>query len=356
MIDFLVEEALIDKYVDVKDKGEGEPIIMRLISDHFLPNERFEEAQSWRNALTDKALRTEAGNLIKAAMAGSTQIAIFRHPKNKDWEDASAEGRSEKTDDQQYHYDRTLKYMFMTQTMLEDIDDVRVCRNEWITFVARNAYTGGLADMGATMETLCQAISDYVEYFLLAGAFDDQVETEEEAEEDVPALNNPLRAAASSRNDILETLTSAGYSNYLDANFIANYSGTTANSGGKGDEMVFTDAGVFLLREKMFGSFNGQVQFIPFNSISSIEIGSDIHTEHAGFTSTTSEFWILTINTVDYQSYARWLYLGKNENEINTNRPALMKFISKLAPFFQLVEGDSWSTSGGFTTSYGFYW
>lgn len=356
MVDFAVEEELIDNYVDAKEGGKGDPIIFQLIENHFLPHGRFEEAQSWLTAIGDKELRSEAGKIIKSAMGSSAQAAVFRFPKNKDWEAAHAEVRSEKSADQQYHYDRTLKYMVLSKSLLDEIEDVRDCRNEWITFVARNAYTGGLSEMGATMETLSQAISDYVEYFLLSGVVDNPAETKKTESSAVPLANNPLRSAASGRQDIIQTLQSAGYSRYLDSNFIANYSGATSNSGGKSDEMVFTDAGVFLLREKLFGSFNGNVQYIPFGSISTIEIGSDIHTEHAGFTSTTTEYWILTINTTDYQSYSRWLHLGQNESEINRNRPGLMKFINKIAPHFELVEGDSWSTSGGFTTSYGFYW
>ncbi len=80
MIDFLVEEALIDKYVDVKDDGKGDPIIVKLIEDHFLPHGRLEEAQSWLSAIGDKGLRSEAGKLVKAAMASTSQAAIFRFP------------------------------------------------------------------------------------------------------------------------------------------------------------------------------------------------------------------------------------------------------------------------------------
>jgi hypothetical protein len=55
---------LIDKYVEIKEIEDGQPLIMKLILDHFLPNNRFEEARSWRNALEDKGLKSEADKAI----------------------------------------------------------------------------------------------------------------------------------------------------------------------------------------------------------------------------------------------------------------------------------------------------
>lgn len=354
-MDFEAEEAIIDKYVETKDGGKADPLILQLIEEHFVPQGRFEEAQSWRAAMADKALKTAAGKVIKEALADADVEPVFRHPKNRDWSEVSAVGKSKKTNDQQYHYDRTLNYSVMSKVMLDDKDDVEVCRNEWITFVARNAYTGGLDNMGATMETLAMGISDYIEYFLLAGLISS--EDEEELEESGPVLQNPLSQAAAGRPDMIDVIKST-YPTMLDANYIANLSGLTAAAGTKSDELVFTDRGVLVMREKMFGSLKGDCSVIDGRTITNIEIGSETHTEHAGFTSTTTDYWILTINTSGYQSYSHWLTLGSNESEVNRNRPVLMEAISAVAAYYPVVEGQSWSSSGGFQTSigYGFFW
>ena len=357
--DFTIEEALIDKYVDIKDEGKGDPLAIELIKNHFLPQGRFEEARSWRNSLADKSLKSEVDKQIKEAAASSKSVSISRVPQNKDWQETSISGRSETTDDQQYHYNRTLGYMIASGEMEDEAEDVEVCRHEWITFVARNAYTGGLDKVGAEFDTLAMAISDYIEIFLLTGQLDSSADANsKDMVQQEPVLSNPLRVAADSRPDIISALN-ATFPAKLNANFIASIpDSSTQAAGGKSDEIVVTDEGIFLLRKKFLGALNGDVQFIPSEKISNIEIGSDIHTEHAGLTSTTSEYWIFTINTVDYQSYSRYLLLGSNEQQINSNRPPLMEAISGIAQFYPVQEGDSWQTSGGFQTSigYGFFW
>jgi hypothetical protein len=48
--------------------------------------------------------------------------------------------------------------------------------------------------------------------------------------------------------------------------------------------------------------------------------------------------------------------LGKNESEMNQNRPEVGRIIQKLSEFFELTEGESYSSNGGYTTSYGYGW
>ena len=352
MTDFTIEEALIDKYVDIKDDGKGEPIAVELIKNHFLPQGRFEEARSWRNALTDKALKGEVDKLIKAAATKSKAVAISRIPQNKDWSDTSATGRSETTDDQQYHYDRTLGYMVAMREMEDDAEDVEVCRNEWITFVARNAYSG-LEKVGAEFDTIAMAISDYIEMFLLAGklpAVESAKSSSKPAQQELPTVEKALVG----RDDILNLLQSK-YPSVLKATFISKIVDTfTKVTGGQKQEILFTDHGIIFMTRERRGGVTGESQFIPVGKITNLEVGSETHTEHAGFTSTTADYWILTVNTTDYESYSRWLYLGANESEINVNRPFIMRALGPASQFYQIDEGDSWQTSGGFQTSFGF--
>ena len=164
------ELEIIDKYVEIKDKEDGQPLIMQLIVEHFLPNNRFEEARSWRNALEDKKLKTEADKAIKESIKTGKIISVSRMPQNSDWVEVSPVGPAEKSNDQQYHYDRTISYMNATQQLVDDVEDIEICRNEWITFVAR-AYEEGLEGKGAQFETLAMAISDYIEMILLPDRF-----------------------------------------------------------------------------------------------------------------------------------------------------------------------------------------
>lgn len=356
MTDFTVEEALIDKYVEIKDEGKGEPLAVELIKNHFLPQGRIEEARSWRNALADKALRVELDGLIKTNLSKSKSSSISRVPQNKDWQETSIYGRSETTDDQQYHYNRTLGYLIKSREMEEHVEDVEVCRNEWITFVARNAFSGGLDSVGAEFDTIAMAVSDYIEIYLLPGnlpAVESDSQQIEQVEDGIPTVGEALAG----REDIINLLSSK-YPSVLQASFISKITeSTTQVDGGQKQEILFTDHGIIFMTRHRHQGVNGESQFIPIAKIATIEVGSENHTEHAGFTSTNTDYWILTVNTTDYQSYSRWLYLGSNESEINANRPFYMRALEPVGEFYGIQQGDSWQSSGGFQTSigYGFF-
>ena len=116
-MDFTAELAIIDKYVEIKDVGNGEPLIVELITKYFLPGNRFEEARSWRNALKSKDLKSQMDKEIKEAVKNGTTVSISRMPQNTEWFETSPDGEAKKTDDQQYHYDRTVSYLNENQDM-----------------------------------------------------------------------------------------------------------------------------------------------------------------------------------------------------------------------------------------------
>ena len=91
-------------------------------------------------------------------------------------------------------------------------------------------------------------------------------------------------------------------------------------------------------------------------SIAQISVGSEDHVEYQGITSSQSFYWTLTFETTNFQTFTRYLYLGKNEREMKQNRPALGQQLQRLGQYFDLVEGDSYTSSGGYTTSFGFGW
>ena len=92
------------------------------------------------------------------------------------------------------------------------------------------------------------------------------------------------------------------------------------------------------------------------SSVSQVSVGSEFHTEYQGITSTDLTYWTLTFETTDFQQFTRYLYLGGNEREMNQNRPILGKNIQKLGEFFQLVQGDSFTSTGGYKTTFGYGW
>ena len=354
---FKQELDLIDQYVDIKDKGDGEPIIVNLIENHFLPQGRIEEARTWRNAINDKALKESIGEAIKSAIKSHPVSTISRMPQNIDWPSTSPVGKAHKTEDQQYHYNRTISYSNATKQMLDQIDDVRICRNEWITFVARNAYIGGLGDLGAELDVLAMAISDYIELILLPNNF---VKSEGAQE-----TSNSLQASASSGLTVKSAYTNRpelpqylgqSWPQLVDDIFLCNFF-VKDGAEGKEEEVVVTRSYIAFVPKKHGGWGGAEAQVIPRDTVTQISVGTDFHTQYQGLFSTSTTYWTLTFETSNYTQFTRWMYLGRDEREMNQNRPDLGVTLEQLGKHFQLVQGSSFQTSDGYTTSFGYgYW
>jgi hypothetical protein len=126
---------------------------------------------------------------------------------------------------------------------------------------------------------------------------------------------------------------------------------------GKSEEVIVSDGYVAFIPEKLSGWNAGQMQLIRRESVVAISVGSEYHTEFQGITSTSASYWTLTFETSHYEQFTRWLYLGKNEKEMNQYRPQLGRIMDSLGNFFDLEEGDSFQTSGGYQTSFGYgFW
>jgi hypothetical protein len=349
-MNFTAELAIIDKYVEIKDVGDGEPLIVELITKHFLPGNRFEEARSWRNALKNKDLKRQMDTEIKEAVKKGITVSISRMPQNTDWFETSPNGEAKKTNDQQYHYDRTVSYLNETQEMLDDVDDVEICRNEWITFVARNSFAAGMREKGASMETLSMAVSDYIEMILLP---DDFVEVEDAAPaQQLSTLS--VEKAYESRSDVVSYL-GTHFPQILKDGFLMNFY-CQVGVAGKTEEVIVSNSFVAFLPEKRSGWGAGEMQAINRGSVSVISVGTEFHTEYQGVSSRSDTYWTLTFETTDYTQFTRWLYLGKNEKEMNQNRPELARVLDGLQNFFDLEQGESFESSSGYTTSYGVGW
>ena len=98
------------------------------------------------------------------------------------------------------------------------------------------------------------------------------------------------------------------------------------------------------------------MQAISRGSVIVISVVTEFHTEYQGVSSRSDTYWTLTFETTDYTQFTRWLYLGKNEKEMNQNRPELARVLDGLQNFFDLEQGESFESSSGYTTSYGVGW
>ena len=125
---------------------------------------------------------------------------------------------------------------------------------------------------------------------------------------------------------------------------------------GKTEEVIVSDSFVAFLPEKRSGWGAGEMQAINRGSVSVISVGTEFHTEYQGVSSRSETYWTLTFETTDYTQFTRWLYLGKNEKEMNQNRPDLAKVLDRLQNYFDLEQGESFESSGGYTTSFGVGW
>ena len=350
-MDFKKELEIIDKYVEIKDSGAGEDLVLDLILNYFIPQGRFEEARSWKSVLVNKEFKHKADEAYKTNIANHKVSSITRIPQNNEWLNENPANPAEKTDDQQYHYDRTLAWANATQCMLDEIEDVKTCRNEWITFVARNAYEGGLDKKGVEFNTLAMSISDYIEFILLPGKFfsDNSNEVPQQSKgytvaevyDQIPEMLDYLKARSPE---------------FLNATFLFDFVCQVGIAGAI-EVVVVTDSLIAFVPEKKFGRKAGQLNFVPTNSITSVSVGTDFHTDYQGFTSSSKTYWTLTFSTNQYQEFTRWLYLGSKEAEMNQNRPELGRIIENLGEHFEIVQGDSFATSSGYTTSVGYgFW
>lgn len=351
---FEEEEAIVDLFVDIKeDGGGGDHLAARLITEHFLPQARFIEANAWLEVINDSKLQSKLKKQVAESEESTDMPQILRIPKNKTWVNADVLNPAVKSSDQQSHYDRTLAMANIQQSMLDELDDVIECRNEWISWVAKNSYCGGLNEKGAHLNTLAMAYRDYIENILIPDKF---VETENHRI--VNELNKPKHPSVE-----------AAYVNYPDTiSYLKEHHPAILNDGyvmnfycqikimGAEEEVLVTDNYIAFLPSKKKGWGAGDGIVINRQNINEIAVGSEYHTEYQGLLTKDSAYWTLTFETNNYQQFTRYLYLGKNESEMNQNRPKLGNTIQILGELFNVVQGDSFTSTGGYRTTFGYGW
>jgi len=348
---FAEEQSLIDEYVNSKYANQVlslkcEEIAEILVTQFFIPQRRLEEAKSWSHALPNGSTRERLISQTQLAINQFGSTGVQRVPNNAKWVNTSATEKALKTDAQQYHYDRTMSFMVLSKTLSEDLEDVAVCRNEWITFQAR-IFFSGLGEFGAELNTLAMVVSDYIDYFLI------QKKPAEATPQ--PTLVRPSLSKLSNylvQNQKLKKLLSSDsrVAGLLDSGVLAHFSYAGTSRGDSSEEIFFTDAGVLFA-----GKRGKDFYFTPRQLVSSITVGSEDHIQYQGLSSSRFFYWILTINTTQYETYTRWIPMGATENSINASRRMFGPQIELISKFYDVDEGPSWHSSGGYTTSYGWY-
>lgn len=356
-VNFAEEKEFLQKYMDAKNCGQVglDQMIEQIITEFLIPQNRFVEANSWLPPISDQKLLAKLKLLIANSEIKADLPKIHRLPHNKDWINSDIEFESKTTDDQQYHYDRLISYFNYQQTLLQDRDDIFECRNEWITFMSYSTWgisgNSKMGSLGCLFTTLAMAYHDYFENILLPNKFFDfQISNQSQ---DVQRVDT-VEKAYSQSPDTLKYLNTY-HPALLEEGFWMNFFADIKIFGAS-EEILITDNFVAFLPGKKKGWSTGPGIIIDRTNVIEVSVGSEDHIEYRGITSEESFYWTLTFEISNYQSYTRYLLLGRNEKEINNNRPKHGALLQKLGEFFDLVEGDSYSSSGGYTTSFGFGW
>lgn len=360
-INYAEEQQVLQEYMDAKNGGGSglDQMIENIITKYLVPQKRLVEANTWLSPIGDEQLLAKLKVLVANEELNLDTPKLKRLPKNKDWVDADIAHAAQKTDDQQYHYDRMIAYLNHEKVMLDDRDDVFECRNEWITYMAYATWgdtkDSKLGAVGCTFITVATAFHDYVENILLPNKFVEFESAEPEPEQPVQRGSATTVEQAYAQNPETIKYLTDHHPGLLKDGFCMNFFGDIKILGAS-EEIVVTDNYLAFLPAKKKGWSAGPGVIVSRASIAQISVGSEDHVEYQGITSSQSFYWTLTFETTNFQTFTRYLYLGKNEREMNQNRPALGQQLQRLGQYFDLVEGDSYTSSGGYTTSFGFGW
>jgi hypothetical protein len=117
-------------------------------------------------------------------------------------------------------------------------------------------------------------------------------------------------------------------------------------SDGKLEVILFTDKSLCVVSQKSRDRNYGQPMFFEREQITDIKVGSEVH-ESYGFMVLTSIYWILTIHTANYHQYSKYVFMGRNESDLNESRPGIMRKLEAIGAYYPLSEGDPYSSESG---------
>lgn len=264
--------------------------------------------------------------------------AFVRIPENKTWKSTDVSGPAQTTDDQQYHYDRILKYLDATNSLIDDIETVKEDPKDFAEGVSKG-MEDSIGKLGCLPATSLAAVSDYINHILLKS-------------KKTPAKQGTSVQNAYAKSPDVISYLQTNFQDCLNDIFYLNIF-CEDKPLGKSEQIIITDKRVLIIPEKRKGWSVAPPISIPISGVSSVLVGDDVHTEYQGISSTTIVYWTLTFVCTNYAEYTRYLYLGTKESEMNQNRPILMERLNQLGKIFELEEGSSYESSDGYTTSFG---
>jgi len=125
---------------------------------------------------------------------------------------------------------------------------------------------------------------------------------------------------------------------------------------GKPQIMFFTTKSIHIVYEKSKDRRYSSVETYTRSEIAEVSVGVDVH-ESYGVVVLTTIYWVFAIYTTGHQSYTKYVYMGRNDKDLNQSRPSLVAKIEKIGHYYPLVQGDSVESASGLrvTPSIGFW-
>lgn len=118
--------------------------------------------------------------------------------------------------------------------------------------------------------------------------------------------------------------------------------------------MLFTyEMAAIVKKPGVFAS--GEEHSFSKKQISEIGVGDSDHYEGMGFGGRATNWVSLTISLKSGLSYTRHYFLGRNEDEVNSNIPFLRDAFQRMGTVgYRIGDGPGWSSTGGYHRSIGY--
>lgn len=354
-------EKLMNSIEESQGSNKFPKVVQELITKHLEPMGRNTEIQVWKRLIGEESTRgIPVLPGLKRFTGKSIKYEIKMYPFLE--EDSSFDDTYENQD----FYDFLLTGL-CDFSGKNDEDLSNEVHSAYLLTSLVNKYLNlgenSLTNYGCEPELIAQAVYDYLTVAIpkgvaakykadsdawLIGVHEDNERMSEEIE--TAKAKRKSQSLQSMPAHIAEALAVFGRS-WEDWPYVSalEVRGTTGYESKNHGLIVFLLDGVVIIP-----TGRESAKYIPNSQIAEIQIGSDLHTEHRGFTAETIQFWTITVVTTDFQEMKRWIYMGTNENEMNRNRPSVMRELGFASQVLEITEGDSWQTEGGTSLSVGY--
>lgn len=159
----LAERLLIDAHEQAKSSNIRDLATLTILENILIPTGRFSEAEMWCRSIIASTSRKELRDKV---IALNTSTQIIRATKQNLWKSLDISGEMQQSGDQQYHYNRIVKYL----SVLEKADIPRDTMSTWpgpgFTGLINGLWNEGslIAQLGCLRETAASAAFDFLNY------------------------------------------------------------------------------------------------------------------------------------------------------------------------------------------------